>query len=104
MKLVSMKMPKRKAEKESIGYASDVPIYPWSLKLTLGTDELKKLGINDLPEAGETVMIVGKCEVCTTSEYKTADGKTDRSIGLQITDMSVKAESDEIYDEKDSSY
>lgn len=89
--MVNMKIDasaKQKAYAESP--ISDGPTYPWGLGLHLDDDALEKLGIERLPAAGETLMIVAKVSVTSVSE--TAEEGTKgkrRSVSLQITDLGI---------------
>ena len=95
-KMTDMKMSK--AEKKGMGYASPVessgPDYPWGLTINLDTAALKKLGMKDLPEAGDECMIhaVGK----VTRVSRSADGKkVSRSVEIQITNLALVCQEDE---------
>lgn len=63
--------------------------YPYGLRINLGKDELKKLGIKDLPQVGAMISLeaVAKVESVHASEgmeYK------DRSVSLQITHLELE--------------
>lgn len=94
-KLVSVKISKAEREKWAKGpssIATDAPLYPWGLSVTLDEDTLKKLGLKKaLPEVGATLMIVAKVEVTSSSINETTDG-VNRSLGLQITDLCLEDE------------
>lgn len=89
-KLVSMKLSKTeaKAMTEPSMSEKDRPRYPWGLTLTLDTDSLDKLGIDDLPEVGESYMLVAKCDV-TSCSSNMSEGGSSRSISLQLTDLAL---------------
>ena len=42
---------------------ADEPRYPYGLCISLGKDELEKLGITALPKVGTEMMIMAKCYV-----------------------------------------
>lgn len=89
-KLVSMKLDK-KARKEagSSTALGDAPDYPWGLTITLDNDTIEKLGLaDDLPEAGESMVVQAKADVVTVSSRGTGTA-IERSVTLQITDLSV---------------
>lgn len=95
-KMTDMKMSK--AEKKGMGYASPVessgPDYPWGLTINLDTAALKKLGMKDLPEAGDECMIHAVGKVTRVSQIAN-DKKEDRSLEIQVTKMSVMHDEDE---------
>lgn len=72
----------------------DTPRYPYGLRLSLDSVTLKKLGIKELPETGEALVLTARVEVCCTrlNDY---EGRKETSMDLQITDMALS------YDEKD---
>lgn len=65
------------------------PKYPYGLMIHLENSEIEKLGIQDMPEAGHTLMITARVKVHSVSSSETQGGKKRRSIGLQITDMDI---------------
>ena len=88
MAMINMK---QKAEREEAPGAieADEPRYPYGLCISLGKEELEKLGITALPKVGGEMMITAKAYVKATSAYET-QGEADRmSVELQITDMSI---------------
>lgn len=106
MKLVNMKISKKEAKKMTECCAVDAPEYPYGLRIELGNDALEKLGITALPGVGKKIMVEAVCEVCSVSQYENKDKTSNRSVSLQITDMSVveakekKSVSDSLYGEK----
>lgn len=66
--------------------------YPYGLCINLGNDELKKLGINELPEIGTVMKIEGMVSVSSTHQSESLEGRSHKSLGLQITDMSLSSE------------
>lgn len=67
------------------------PGYPYGLCLQLGADELKKLGVETLPEVGQVFEITAYAKVTRVSSSASESYK-DKSIELQITDMSLEDE------------
>ena len=70
---------------------SIAPDFPWGLCIHLGADELNKLGMKEMPEAGKTMMLmatvqVTRVQVTAAAGVKPADDQ-ERSVDLQITDM-----------------
>lgn len=96
--MVSMKLPKKKRRR----YGSPVslaPEYPWGTSITLENDALKKLGITDLPEIGEEVMLHGMGKVTRLAESSGTEGKDSKSVEIQLTKMEVYFGDD--YDDDD---
>mgnify|MGYP006164573383 FL=1 len=69
---------------------ADEPRYPYGLCISLGKDELEKLGITALPKVGTEMMIMAKCYVKMTRAYETQGEGEDIGIELQITDMEIQ--------------
>jgi hypothetical protein len=68
----------------------DEPRYPYGLCISLGKDELEKLGITSLPKVGTEMMIMAKAYVKMTRAYETQGAGEDIGIELQITDMEIQ--------------
>lgn len=60
--------------------------YPWGLRLTLGHAELEKLGVKDLPAAGESLDFEARAKV-VGSRKEAGEGEKGRSLDLHITHM-----------------
>lgn len=88
MALINMKSkPERE---EMLGEIErDEPRYPYGLCISLGKDELEKLGITALPKVGGEMMIHAKAMIKSTSAYETQGEGTDMRVELQITDMEI---------------
>ena len=65
------------------------PMYSYGLCISLGREELEKLGIEKLPEAGSEMMIKGIAYVKTVRESKEKDG-VEQNVELQITAMGIE--------------
>jgi len=88
MALVNMKQqPKREEMPGAI--EADEPRYPYGLCISLGKEELEKLGITALPKVGSEMMITAKAIVKSTSAYDTQGEGQDMRVELQITDMGI---------------
>jgi len=86
--MVNMKMTKSDMEKSMNGSVlSQSPAYPYGLNIELDDKAIKKLGIKELPEAGEEMMIHAKVSVSRASSTDTKDGGKQQSLSLQITDL-----------------
>src|SRR6185369_6092978 len=83
-KLVSMKISAAEQKKmmEPTSMVEDRARYPYGLQLNLDTAALEKLGIaDDLPEVGESYVLVAKVDVT---------GGSSQSLSLQITEMCLE--------------
>lgn len=93
MALTDMKRTKKTAIAE-IDCCGD-ELYPWGLRLNLGTEELAKLGITELPPLGTKMTLIAEVEATSTGENKhlNDEGKTkeSRDLSLQITAMDLTA-------------
>ena len=67
----------------------DEPMYSYGLCINLGREELEKLGIEKLPEAGSEMMIKAITYVKTVRESKEKDG-VEQNVELQITAMGIE--------------
>ena len=105
MKLVSMKLSKEQREGSPVAAAEYVgPEYPYGLEIMLGEDELKKLGVEALPEVGSDKGIVAQVCIKSVSENERVDdaGKkhSNRSMTLQITALRLGPKPDRTDEEK----
>ena len=66
----------------------DEPMYSYGLCISLGREELEKLGIEKLPEAGSEMMIKAITYVKTVRESKEKDG-VEQNVELQICAMGI---------------
>jgi len=94
MKMTDMKMSKSQ-KKRMFGQptvaGSPGPDYPWGLSITLDSAALKKLGVEELPDAGEECMIHATGKVTTVSETANEKGG-ERRIEVQITKLALVCE------------
>lgn len=96
-KLVSMartKAEKKAAEDRYKAMPSSGEDYPYGLCLTLGKDELEKLGVDELPNVGDEISldVVVKVTRVSASASETDDQK---SVELQVTKMAVEMPDDD---------
>lgn len=90
--MISMKMSdEEKKEYGSPSLVSGQSDYPYGLCLTLDDEQLESLGINDLPEAGKSMVIQARVLVTNVNQRPDDDddGKPEATIQLQITDMEI---------------
>lgn len=88
--------------KRSAGSAGLAPMsieYPYGLRITLCEEELDKLGIEELPAAGEEVEIHARGKVVVS---RMEGGEESQSIEIQICELDVGLEGDEEDDEGES--
>lgn len=89
MHLTDMKMDKTgRGDKEDTLAVSEEPEFPFGLTIHLEEDQIKKLGIETLPNPGMGGMIGAKIMVRSASMNKTDQGE-QRSLSLQITALDV---------------
>lgn len=91
-KMVSMELTPDEGKKEVSCDPCDVdkPKYPYGTCLYLCEDELKKLGIKDMPAVGVEIQIQAVAKVIGTSERETQQGSR-KTLDLQITQLGLDA-------------
>jgi hypothetical protein len=95
-----MKLSKSEAsETMPVEAKQDAPAYPYGLRLELNDETMKKLGLEELPDVGETMMLKAKVVVERVSQNDTKDGKR-QDMSLQITEMEL-SEGEEEEDDED---
>ena len=67
----------------------DEPMYSYGLCISLGDEELEKLGIEKLPEAGSEMLIKAMAYVKNVSERKEQEG-VSQNVELQICAMGIE--------------
>lgn len=84
-----MKYEEKEIKDFSMPQPADTAKYPHGLRISLGKEELKKLGIQDIPKVGEEIKIEAIVEVVEVSSE--AEGGDERShrVSLQIKEMEV---------------
>lgn len=88
MKLVNLAMKPKETQAEApcTPDPGDQPKYPYGTQLYLCEDELKKLGMKEMPTVGTEVPIMAVAKVVGTSERETQEGSR-KTLDLQITSM-----------------
>ncbi|HLX21628.1 MAG TPA: hypothetical protein VKR23_15895 [Gaiellaceae bacterium] len=93
-KLVSMKIAKgdrdAKLDQPST-FATEGPLYPWGMAISLDDDALEKLGwdIKDFT-VGATLTLIAKVEVTSLSSNESQGQDARQNVGLQITDCCLE--------------
>lgn len=88
MKLMNMKQEPNSKPMDCCAMP-DKPAYPYGLKIRLEEADLKKLGIKELPEVGQTVKIEAVAEICDVSYNESNLYGENRCIVVQITDLGL---------------
>lgn len=88
MPLKSMKITKKESKVEEVGI--ERPKYPYGLSLRLNEESITKLGISEMPEVGNEMSVIAIVTIEEVSEREVLDGKKQRNISLQITEMSLE--------------
>ena len=65
------------------------PMYSYGWCISLGKEELEKLGIEKLPQAGSEMMLKAKAYVKTVRESQEKDG-VEQNVELQICAMAIE--------------
>lgn len=90
MALVNMQMDAEEAKEYSgVPTPGDTPKYPWGLCITLDDGSLEKLGVSQLPQPGDVVMITAQAVVTSVSANAQMNGDSESCVSLQITDMQL---------------
>lgn len=89
-KLVDMELDDEAKLDACMPIACDRPDYPYSLRISLGPDELKKLGL-PIPDFGD--MIDMRCfGVVTSVSASDTEGGSDCRVEIQIQKIAVENE------------
>lgn len=90
----SMKFTKGEAKKANspavLGGSYQGPEYPWGLTINLDAAALKKLGIDELPDAGDECQIMARGKVTMVSQ-SAGEKYEDRRVEIQITHLDLVA-------------
>lgn len=90
MKMYDMKAPGKEGIAEPTTTKSAYPDYPYGLSLTLSNDQLKKLGISDIPKIGAVMHIEAKAVVTSASQSDNRGGGVERRMELQLQKIGLK--------------
>ena len=99
MAMISMKrVSKKDSEIKEVPALAEEPIYPYGLSIRLEKEELKKLGITDLPSVNQPFMLEGKCIVKSVSAGASTIGGGESehaSVELQLTHLGIESMEEE---------
>jgi hypothetical protein len=94
-KTVNMEMPAEKREEMTETAMAGKPRYPYGLEIRLDNASLARLGLAELPEIGEKVVIHAIAEVSNISQHFSLRGEDEKNVALQITDLGLYPEEKE---------
>ena len=90
-------MPDMKRTQSALGeppISEDTPVYPYGLKINLGPEEIAKLMLDKELQVGDVLKISGMVEVTSVSAEELKNGKDEKNVSMQITDLYVEEEKD----------
>ena len=100
MKLSDMKLSPKQKSLISEMPKMEGPEYPYGLRIRLEDDQLKKLGMDELPKIEKEVSIVAKGFISSVSSND-SDYGSHRCVEIQITELALdkpdKSESESLY-------
>jgi len=89
MKLTDLKRSKSEMQGENPTGAAADP-YPYGTRISLGEEELGKLGMKDLPKVGQKMHVRAHAVVHSASSEERAGGKKHRRLELQIHKIALE--------------
>ncbi|MGH8259250.1 MAG: capsid staple protein [Steroidobacteraceae bacterium] len=90
MKLTDLKRTKADQKAQSKGPSVQPEPYPYGTRISLGEDELGKLGVEELPKVGQKMHLRAHAVVHSTSSDEGAGGKRHRRLELQVQKMALE--------------
>lgn len=89
--MVSMVISEKEKKDNSVtSILDDRPQYPYGLSINLGPDEISKLGLDKMPQAGDKLGMMANVTVSAINmENNQGDDRKFR-MTLQITDMEIE--------------
>ena len=79
---------------------SEMPEYPYGLRICLTQDELEKLDLDDECDVGDVIDLRAFARVTSVSSHQDGNGKRQCRIELMIEQLAVENESTEDPDEE----
>jgi hypothetical protein len=92
MALTSMKLTKKEAGTlltPEAAAVDDRPEYPYGLQIGLDDESLGKLVLTELPAVDAVIDLTARAVVQAVRVEKYQNGKTERRVDLQITDLDL---------------
>jgi hypothetical protein len=91
-KMIDMKRTaaEKKARDKEFDHKIGGEDYPYGLGVSLGHDELTKLGIHTLPTVGSKIMLHAHAHVKSASESSRDGGRKERRVELELRHMNVE--------------
>jgi len=92
MKMADMRQKAKNLKESNAVKLSDAghPSVPYGLHVTLGPDELDKLGVKTMPAVGDKVHVRAHAHVARVSETHETGGKKHRSVELHLHHMAME--------------
>lgn len=87
MDMISMARKPEEAKENDVICCGGDSKYPYGLQISLEEDQLKALGVSEMPKAGSELTLTVKVKVTGCREDEKADGEIERCLSMQITDM-----------------
>lgn len=79
----------RKDQGENAGIEAIAPDYPYGLVINLEADEIKKLGMKELPKIGTEIPISAVVKVTRVTQSAVEGADEESSISMQITELGL---------------
>jgi hypothetical protein len=79
-----------KKEMATHSVVSDVPKYPYGLKLHFDDESFSKLELGKTPQVGDKMMMLAMVEVCEVRAESYEGDSKKTSMSVQITDLEIK--------------
>lgn len=95
MKLHSLKRTPEDKQDDHGAVDGTRPDFPWGARLHLQEDQLDQLGLNTIPVAGATVAVEA-IGIVQGYREEMLDGKTVRSLEIQLTDMGLAVQGEPV--------
>lgn len=99
--LKDMRITRSEKEERGTAIASAAPEFPYGLTITLGEDEISKLGMDKLPSPGTSGIMMAKVIFESASIRKDKESQ-NRSLTMQITKMGVSTDTSEMEEEEET--
>ena len=92
----SMVITAKEKKEDSVTSVVDKPDYPYGLRINLEPEMAARVGLGMETKVGSKMMMMAIVEVTSINKEASEDAGEGFSVGLQITDMEVKAKKEEV--------